>query len=316
MSQAQFMERDTVLVTDFNDILIDSASKRSSHEFSPSQPPRHSPSCLQFNDILIDSASKRSSHEFSPSQPRGILHRAFSVFLFDASTSELLLQKRASTKITFPNVWTNTCCSHPLHGMEKDEVDGPDDVKDGSVGGVKNAAVRKLEHELGIPMGELKMMEKEFKFLTRVHYWAADTVTHGEKSPWGEHEIDYMLFVTIPSKSKLTLNPHPDEVDDVSWVTQSQLLEMFDDDTLLFSPWFRLIAKKWMIGNKTNNIDENDDIGGITGTQNSVDGWWDDLDRTMDTNDFCDYETIHRFDPPDVHLGGAGDAGPLFDGPM
>ena len=60
-------------------------------------------------------------------------------------------------------------------------MDGPDDVKDGSVGGVKNAAVRKLEHELGIPMGELKMMEKEFKFLTRVHYWAADTVTHGEK---------------------------------------------------------------------------------------------------------------------------------------
>lgn len=189
-------------------------------------------------------------------------------------------------------------------------MDGPDDVKDGSVGGVKNAAVRKLEHELGIPMGELKMMEKEFKFLTRVHYWAADTVTHGEKSPWGEHEIDYMLFVTIPSKSKLTLNPHPDEVDDVSWVTQSQLLEMFDDDTLLFSPWFRLIAKKWMIGGKTNNI------GGITDSQNSEDGWWDDLDRTMDTNDFCDYETIHRFDPPDVHLGGAGDAGPLFDGPM
>ena len=36
-------------------------------------------------------------------------------------------------------------------------MDGPDDVKDGSVGGVKNAAVRKLLHELGIPMGELKV---------------------------------------------------------------------------------------------------------------------------------------------------------------
>lgn len=67
------------------------------------------------------------------------------------------MQKRASTKITFPNVWTNTCCSHPLHGMEPGEVDGPEDVKEGSVVGVKNAAVRKLEHELGIPVGELKV---------------------------------------------------------------------------------------------------------------------------------------------------------------
>ena len=50
---------------------------------------------------------------------------------------------------------------------------------DGSVLGVKNGAIRKLEHELGIPLGELKV--EEFKFLTRVQYWAADTVTHGEK---------------------------------------------------------------------------------------------------------------------------------------
>ena len=97
LSQTEFMERDTVLVTDIN-------------------------------DAIIGSASKRSSHEFSPSQPYGILHRAFSVFLFDASTNELLLQKRASTKITFPKVWTNTCCSHPLHGMDISEVDGPEDI--------------------------------------------------------------------------------------------------------------------------------------------------------------------------------------------
>lgn len=98
-------------------------------------------------------------------------------------------------------------------------------------------------------------------------------------------------------KNKLTLNPNPEEVDDVRWVTQSQLLEMFDDDTLLFSPWFRLMANKWMIGK---------------GGAGAAKGWWDDLDVTMDTNEFCDYETIHRFDPPDEHLGGAGCAGPLF----
>ena len=148
MSQSDFMERDTVLV-------------------------------LSDKDEVIGSASKKESHLFTPTNPRGILHRAFSVFLYDASTQELLLQQRASTKITFPNVWTNTCCSHPLHGMDVNEVDSAEDVNDGTVKGVKAAAIRKLEHELGIPVGQLPM--DSFKFLTRLHYWAADTVTHGEK---------------------------------------------------------------------------------------------------------------------------------------
>jgi len=44
----------------------------------------------------------------------GLLHRAFSVFLFN-ERNELLLQQRAASKITFPRMWTNTCCSHMLH---------------------------------------------------------------------------------------------------------------------------------------------------------------------------------------------------------
>ncbi len=44
----------------------------------------------------------------------GLLHRAFSVFLFNTQ-GQLLLQQRAAAKITFPLCWTNTCCSHPLH---------------------------------------------------------------------------------------------------------------------------------------------------------------------------------------------------------
>eukprot|EP00456_Euglypha_rotunda_P034128 TRINITY_DN2632_c0_g1_i6.p1 TRINITY_DN2632_c0_g1~~TRINITY_DN2632_c0_g1_i6.p1 ORF type:complete len:136 (+),score=27.41 TRINITY_DN2632_c0_g1_i6:308-715(+) len=48
----------------------------------------------------------------------GMLHRAFSVFLFN-SKGQLLLQQRAKTKITFPEYWTNTCCSHPLHVEEE-----------------------------------------------------------------------------------------------------------------------------------------------------------------------------------------------------
>ena len=50
---------------------------------------------------------------------QGLLHRAFSVFLFD-NQNRLLLQQRADEKITFPGYWTNTCCSHPL--MVQDEV--------------------------------------------------------------------------------------------------------------------------------------------------------------------------------------------------
>mmetsp|Transcript_17848 Transcript_17848/g.27107 ORF Transcript_17848/g.27107 Transcript_17848/m.27107 type:complete len:339 (+) Transcript_17848:38-1054(+) len=264
MSQSDFMERDTVLV-------------------------------LSDNDEVIGSASKKESHQFTPKNPRGILHRAFSVFLYDLSTQELLLQQRASTKITFPNVWTNTCCSHPLHGMDVNEVDAPEDVMDGTVKGVKAAAVRKLEHELGIPVGQLPM--DSFKFLTRLHYWAADTVTHGEKSPWGENEVDYVLFVTVLNKDKITIEPHVDEVDDVCWVTKAKLFEMFADKDLLFSPWFRIIANRWMIS---------------SGEETGKGGWWDDLDRTMNTNEFCDYESIHRFDPQEEHLGGGGNAGPLF----
>jgi isopentenyldiphosphate isomerase len=63
--------------------------------------------------------------------------------------------------------------------MEPSEVDTPEDVTKGTVWGVKNAAIRKLDHELGIPAKELPI--EKFKFLTRLHYWAADTVTHGDK---------------------------------------------------------------------------------------------------------------------------------------
>lgn len=49
---------------------------------------------------------------------QGMLHRAFSVFLFN-TRGELLLQQRSDSKITFPAYWTNTCCSHPLYFPEE-----------------------------------------------------------------------------------------------------------------------------------------------------------------------------------------------------
>ena len=93
----------------------------------------------------------------------------------------------------------------------------------------------------------------------------------------------------MPSKETLTTKPHPEEVDDIKWVTQPQLLSMMEDPKLLFSPWFRIIAKRWIIGKN---------------------GWWENLDEAMNTDKYCDYKTISRFDPPKEHMGGLGDAGP------
>ena len=172
--------------------------------------------------------------------------------------------------------------------MKPSEVDTPADVAKGDPQGVKNAAIRKLEHELGIPTNTFTTAD--FKFLTRLHYWAADTVTHGKDAPWGEHEIDYVLFVTVDKKNDLPLQPHPDEVNAVQWVSLDELQAMLKDTSLLFSPWFRLIVQKWLVT------------------------WWKNLDKAMTTQAFCDYETIHEFDPPPEHLGGAGKAKYLFKG--
>ena len=119
---------------------------------------------------------------------KGLLHRAFSAFIFRPSDARLLLQQRASEKITFPDMWTNTCCSHPLDDFETEKVE-EDQL------GVRVAASRKLEHELGIPKSQTPI--EEFQYLTKIHYLApSDGV-------WGEHEgmlmIDpsYTLYTNI-----------------------------------------------------------------------------------------------------------------------
>jgi isopentenyl-diphosphate delta-isomerase len=104
---------------------------------------------------------------------KGLLHRAFSAFIFRPSDGQLLLQQRASEKITFPDMWTNTCCSHPLDDFAEEKV-----VE--AQRGVRVAASRKLEHELGIPQRQTPI--DEFQYLTRIHYLAPSN------GLWGEHE--------------------------------------------------------------------------------------------------------------------------------
>lgn len=135
----------------------------------------------------------------------GRLHRAFSVFLFNRK-GELLLQQRSAEKITFPEMYTNTCCSHPL------AVASEKDVDDGR--GVKKAAQRKLEHELGISPDQIPW--EEIRFLTRIHYKAPSD------GRWGEHEIDYILFL----QKDVDLNPNVNEVKSTRYVTPDVLRTM------------------------------------------------------------------------------------------
>jgi isopentenyl-diphosphate delta-isomerase len=123
-------------------------------------------------DNAIGAMDKKTCH-LMENINKGLLHRAFSAFVFRPSDGHLLLQQRASEKITFPDMWTNTCCSHPLDDFELEKVE-----KDQL--GVRIAASRKLEHELGIPQSQTPI--DQFQYLTRIHYLAPSN------GIWGEHE--------------------------------------------------------------------------------------------------------------------------------
>jgi isopentenyl-diphosphate delta-isomerase len=199
-------------------------------------------------DKAYGEGSKKTCHLMSNIRgPEALLHRAFSVFLFRPADGRLLLQKRADEKITFPSMWTNTCCSHPLStSLEREEKHQL---------GVRRAACRKLPHELGTKPDELDT--DDFTYLTRIHYLApceVDPVT-GQEGVWGEHEIDYILFAT----KDVTLDLNPNEVSDARYVNEQELRAMFDDNgtsqstpsTSLahplpvnsFTPWFKLICR-------------------------------------------------------------------------
>lgn len=182
---------------------------------------------LDQDDAPIGSASKKVCH-LMENINKGLLHRAFSVFLFD-SQNRLLLQQRASEKITFPDLWTNTCCSHPLGIAGETGA-----TLEAAVAGVKRAAQRKLDHELGIKTEQVST--EKFDFLTRIHYLAPSD------GKWGEHEIDYILFI----KADVDLDINPNEAQATKYVSADELKEMFKDDSLKFTPWFKLICQSML----------------------------------------------------------------------
>jgi len=175
------------------------------------------------DDCAIGSASKMECH-----LGNGKRHRAFSVLLYDEN-NRLLVQRRSHEKITFPGVWANTCCSHPLDNS----IENTDPIE-----GVIAAARRKLEQELGIDASTVT--EWEFVHIGSFEYscrWDVD---------WIEHEIDHVLVV----RSNAEPQPNPNEISEVRWIDPIELREMVEGEgdwgTQYVAPWFRMIWKHFL----------------------------------------------------------------------
>ncbi|XP_005365461.1 isopentenyl-diphosphate Delta-isomerase 1 [Microtus ochrogaster] len=200
------------------------------------------------NDNKIGADTKKNCH-LNENIDKGLLHRAFSVFLFNTE-NKLLLQQRSDAKITFPGCFTNSCCSHPLSN--------PGELEESNAIGVKRAAQRRLKEELGIPLEEVD--PKEMHYLTRIYYKAqSDGI-------WGEHEIDYILFL----RKNVTLNPDPNEIKSYCYVSKEELKEMMKkaaSGEIKLTPWFKIIADTFLFK------------------------WWDNLNHL---SQFVDHEKIHR----------------------
>ncbi|TXG48802.1 hypothetical protein EZV62_024677 [Acer yangbiense] len=205
------------------------------------------------NDRVVGHENKYNCHLMEKIESLNLLHRAFSVFLFN-SKYELLLQQRSATKVTFPLVWTNTCCSHPLY-RESELID--EDAL-----GVRNAAQRKLLDELGIPAEDVPV--DQFTPLGRILYKAPSD------GKWGEHELDYLLVIV----RDVNVNPNPDEVADSKYVNREELKELLrkadaGEGGLKLSPWFRLVVDNFLFK------------------------WWDHVEKGT-LKEVIDMKTIHK----------------------
>jgi isopentenyl-diphosphate delta-isomerase len=150
-------------------------------------------------DNAIGTMEKQQAHV------EGVLHRAFSIFIFN-SDKKLLLQKRASSKYHCGGMWTNTCCSHPRE--TENTID---------------AAHRRLQEEMGMHC-ELKPI---FSFVYKAEFENGLT----------EHEFDHVFF----GESNQTPTLNLEEVEDFRYVGMEELQIEINENPAHFTPWF-LIA--------------------------------------------------------------------------
>ena len=160
---------------------------------------------MQEQVVLVDTLDnalgvmgKMEAHE------KGLLHRAFSVFLFNAK-GEMLLQKRALGKYHSPGLWTNTCCSHPRPGEN-----------------VTDAANRRLIEEMGIET----RVEKAFKFIYKADLDQGLT----------EHELDY-VFV---GEYEGIIAPNSLEVSDYYYENVETIQQQMIAKPEHYTVWFKI----------------------------------------------------------------------------
>ena len=154
-------------------------------------------------DEQIGLMPKMEAHE------KALLHRAFSVFVFN-SKNELMLQQRALGKYHSPGLWTNTCCSH--------QRDGESNIE---------AGVRRLQEEMG--------------FSTSLE----DTISFIYKAPFDngltEHEFDHILVGHYDDEP----NINPEEVASWKWMSLEDVKKDMEMSPEHYTAWFKIIFEKY-----------------------------------------------------------------------
>ena len=155
--------------------------------------------------ILVDEQdNKVGLMEKMEAHEKGLLHRAFPVFVFN-SKGEFLLQRRALSKYHSGGLWTNACCSHPRDGETFLE-----------------AGKRRLQEEMGFVCG----LEKQFDFIYKSKL----------DNELTEHELDHVMFGTYEGD----INYNEDEVMDFKYVDLDTLVKDMEANPNNYTEWFKI----------------------------------------------------------------------------
>lgn len=154
------------------------------------------------NDEPVGTMKKMEAHQ------KGLLHRAFSVFIFD-SNGRMLLQQRAPGKYHGASLWTNACCSHPFPGEE-----------------INEASERRLKEELG--------------FTTQLHKIFSFTYKAQVENDLTEYEFDHVFAGTYAGR----IQPDPNEVSAFVYETMVQLKKEIETRPEKFTSWFKIAFPK------------------------------------------------------------------------
>lgn len=164
------------------------------------------------NNEVLGTMPKLEAHE------KGVLHRAFSVFIFNEN-GELMLQQRAADKYHSPLLWTNTCCSHQR--IEEENI---------------QSGKRRLMEEMGFTV-ELSEM---FSFIYKAPFDNGLT----------EHELDFVLIGHYNDEP----NINKEEVENWKWISLDVLVEDIKNNPDIYTIWFKIIFEEFHHYIIENNI--------------------------------------------------------------